>query len=289
MEQVRSSPSIMSFEIPVIVTNFRDFELEERVVRILAHRGFRIGERNITGRREVLPGEILITDEAWSSAVIPLISIPRDARGWNEGVLERFLNDQILPPLDSGNARNITSSLLIIGGEGRSEVREKLLQYLHNFGVQTTFATFDDSDLRTALIPTRRVEERRRFERFARAHFALFLIDLEATFEHRVEVTRANSLIEYRRRVHPHLALGFALIGGRKSRRREVAATLEPFTSFWIDQPREEMLQLWSMKRVREGEKFREISEWIGSPHGDSREPSALPYRALTRGGSASR
>jgi hypothetical protein len=284
MEKVLCLSSIMSSEIPRIVTEFRDFELEERVVQILAHRGFRIGERKIMGRRELLSDEILITDEEWNSNEIPIISLPRDARDWSDGDLERFLQDQILPPLITSPSEMRPHRLLLIGGENQIGIREELILTLNRKSCSTVFAPFDERDLQTALIPTRRMEERARFDRFARAELALFLIDVERLALDRSEIARAHSLIEYRRRVHRHLRLGFILIGGRKSRRNDVASLLEPFPIFWIEDVSDDLLRIWPRGKSRGESKFREIEEWIGSPHGDSRESSDLPHHALTRG-----
>lgn len=282
----------MSSEIPIIVTQFRDFDLEERVVRLLAHRGFRIGERKIMGARELGPEEILITDEQRSSEEIPLITLPIEAWQWSEIDLQRFLQHQLLPPPLITDHLIPAHRALIIGGENEIEVREDLLASLHESGAAARFASFDESDLRSALIPTRRMTERLRFDHFARAEAVLFLLGLPGVDHSRTErneIARAQSLIEYRRRVHPHLRLGFALIGGRKSKRKEISALFEPFSIFLIEDMRDDLVRIWPRKRMRGSEKFREIEEWIGSPRGDSRQSSDLQNRAPSRGARSSR
>ena len=110
-----SSELSESFVTPVIVTSFRDFELEERVVRILAHRGFQIGERKIVGTRELSSDEILITDIEVHSTDLPIISIPWQAREWDDATLQGFIRDQIYPPF--ATATSWPSVLVIAQGE----------------------------------------------------------------------------------------------------------------------------------------------------------------------------
>lgn len=270
----------MSSEIPIFVTQFRDFELEERVVRLIARRGFQIGERKIVGARDLALSEILITDQDLYSEELPVISIPKDAWQWSDLDLEKFVQHQILPPLPGA----IENHVLLSGGENFSDLREEILTALYESGHSALFVPFDENDLRTALIPTRRREERVRFDRFVQASKVLFMLKLEDSASFRNEIARAQSLIEYRRRVHPQLQLGFLVIGGRKAKRAEVAALFEPFRVFFVADPRDELVRIWSRKAPRGGRKYREIEEWIGSSHGDSGKLSDLQDRASPRG-----
>lgn len=269
-----------SLVAPVIVTSFRDFELEERVVRILAHRGFQIGERKIVGARELSSDEILITDIESQSADLPIISIPSKAREWDDASLQRFIRDQIYPPLASTTS---WPSVLVIARGEWSTLAGELVGAINSdssLGAPiANLAPFEERDLRSALVPTRRLDERVRHARFTHARCALYLAGLN-----RDELALAHSMIEYQRRIHPHLALAFLLVGGRKARRMEAASLLAPFPIFFLEDERDDFLRIWPSPRRRGEAKFSEIREWLGSLHGDSRQPRDLADRTPSRG-----
>lgn len=271
--------------VPVIVTTFRDFELEERVVRILAHRGFRIGERKIVGGRDLSSEEILITDGESQSAEFPVISIPWQAREWDDHSLQSFIRDQIHPPIPTTTS---WPSVLVIAEGAQSALAGELVGDVnahssHDLPI-AHLATFEERDLRSALVPTRRFDEQVRHARYAHARSALYLAGLD-----RKELALAHSMIEYQRRIHPHLALAFILVGGRKARRMEAASLLEPFPIFFLEDERDDFLRIWPSPRKRGEAKFSEIREWLGSLHGDSRQPRDLADRAPSRGARTSR
>lgn len=275
--------------VPVLVTSFRDFELEERVVRILSHCGFQIGERKIVGTRELLADEILITDGESQATQMPIIAIPRQARQWDDFALQRFIQDQISPPVVTESS---WPTILVIGeGEWNSLAGELVGAINSQFHLESSLgvpiaqiAPFDERDIRSALVPTRRFEERVRHTRFTHAQCALFLAGVE-----RKDVAHAHSMIEYQRRIHPHLALAFVLVGGRKARRMEATSLLEPFPIFYIEDERDDFLRIWPSQRRSGERKFSEIGEWLGSLHGDSRQPRDLADRTPSRGARTSR
>lgn len=284
-----SSESFSPLVTPVIVTSFRDFELEERVVRILSHRGFQIGERKIMGTRELLSEEILVTDVAEHSGHIPVITIPWQAREWDDASLQRSIQDQISPPLLS---QNHWSPVLVIGEGEWNPLASELVGVINSQctpqvlpgSPRAQVARFDERDIRAALVPTRRFEERVRHARFAYAQQALFLTGVD-----RKDLALAHSMIEYQRRIHPHLALAFVLVGGRKARRLEAASLLEPFPIFFLDDERDDFLRIWPSHRRSGERKFSEIGEWLGSLHGASWQPRNLADRTPSRGTRPSR
>jgi len=271
--------------VPVIVTSFRDFELEERVVRILAHRGFQIGERKIIGTRELSSDEILITDSEFQRVDLPFISIPGQARDWDDHSLQVFIRDQIHPPLVSTTS---WPAVLVIAEAEQRRLATELLGAINSHSGQglpiAQLAPFEERDLRSALVPTRRLDEQVRHARFTHARAAIYLAGID-----RKELALAHSMIEYQRRIHPHLALAFILVGGRKARRIEAASLLEPFPIFFLEDERDDFLRIWPSSRKRGDEKFSEIREWLGSLHGDSRQPRDLADRTSSRGARSSR
>jgi hypothetical protein len=276
MAMERCSSSIMSvserspLSIPVIVTSFRDFELEERVVRILAGQGFVIGERKIVTPTPIKLDEILITDSQVMDLDLPFIAIPLVAREWSDQILHSFLQSQLFPPLNDG----LQGMVIVLGSDSWRQRQEEIVATMNSHALSSIIAPFDERDIRSALIPTRRREERIRFANFAYARFALFLLGTE-----RHELAQAHSLIEYRRRVHPHLQLGFVLIGGRKAIRSEISTVLEPFPIFRIDDERDQLVKFNSRKKRQRESKFQPIVEWIGSHHGDSGKSRDLSDR----------
>lgn len=263
--------------VPVIVTNFYDFELEERAVRILAHQGFRIGDRKIGGAREVGSEEILITDSISLGSDIPVITIPREAKEWSDARLHRFLQDQLFPPLTTIAPSPDRPAIVIIGGESHPVIGDELLTTLNQSGFNSALTSFDEADLRGALVPTRRLAERERYARYAFAHAALFLLGMD-----RREAARAHSMIEYQRRIQRHLRLAFVVIGGRKSQRIELSSLLAPFPIFTLDDQSDDLFRLPKWRKARGDAKFLAIQEWLGSPYGDPRQPGDLKDRALT-------
>lgn len=264
--------------IPVIVTSFRDFELEERVVRILAAQGFVIGERKIVRPTPIRPDEILITDSQvmhLDTPFLPLIAIPSVAKEWSDQILHTFLQSHLFPPLSDGPREEEHATVIVLGGEGWKKRQEEIVATMNAHSFPSIIAPFDERDIRSALIPTRRREERIRFANFAYARCALFLLGTE-----RHELAQAHSLIEYRRRVHPHLHLGFVLIGGRKAIRSEITAVLDPFPIFRIDDERDQLVKFNSRKKRQRESKFQSMVEWIGSHHGDSGQSRYLTDRA---------
>lgn len=264
--------------IPVIVTSFRDFELEERVVKILAAQGFIIGERKIVTPTPIKLDEILITDSQamhLDLPFIPFIVVPSVAREWSDQILHSFLQSQLFPPLSENVQEQQQPMVIVLGSDSWKKRQEEIVATMNVHALSCIIAPFDERDIRSALIPTRRREERVRFANFAYARFALFLLGVE-----RHELAQAHSLIEYRRRVHPHLQLGFVLIGGRKAIRSEITTVLEPFPIFRIHDQRDQLLNFNSRKKRQRESKFQPIVEWIGSHHGDSGKSRNLSDRA---------
>lgn len=251
-------------ELPIIITSFRDFELEERVIRILSQMGFPIGDRKIVGDRRMEPREILITDQHLVSNEIPIIALPAQAQRFNDVMLHHFLSRYFIP-----HSRSTPSGLVITGGESLTELRGELLTYLAPFGAR--LAHYEEGDRNLALIPTRRKSELERMARFSDSQIALFLLAAD-----RKESQRAESFIEYRRRIHPHLEMAFVIHGGRKQMKSEIRAMLEPFMIFWIEDERDDLFRLRLRKPARGRERFLEIAEWIGSRHGDAHQSRTL-------------
>lgn len=251
-------------ELPIIITRFRDFELEERVIRILSQMGFPIGERKIVGDRTIEPREILITDQKIDSSEVPIIGLPTQTQHFNDLMLHHFLSRFFIPHFLS-----TPSGLVITGGETLTELRGELLTFLAPFGAR--LASYRDGDCNLALIPTRRKSELERIARFSDSARALFLLAAE-----RKESHLAQSFIEYRRRIHPHLEMGFVIHGGRKQMKSEIRAMLEPFRIFWLEDDHDDLFRLRLRKPARGSERFLEIAEWIGSHHGDAHQPRTL-------------
>jgi len=250
-----------AFQVPVIVTSFRDFELEERAVRLLAQMGFAIGDRKIVGAREVGESEILVTDTRALVRGAPSIIVDPQMHHWSDATLHRHLYRQFIPVGDRGAEVVITSSV------AQQQLRGDLIAALTRAQIKAIQATFDERDIRLALIPTRRREEIDRLDRFAKASLALHVLDADLR-----ELALAQSLIEYRRRIHTHLELCFLVVGGRKRIRSQIAISLEPFPIFWIEDEREDLVRLvWSARR-QGSDRFEQIVKWIGSRHGDSRQ-----------------
>ncbi len=260
-------------ELPIIITSFRDFELEERVIRIFSHMGFPIGERKIVGDRRIEPQEILITDQQLVSTEIPIIALPKGAELFTDVMLHHYLSQHFIP-----HASAKPSGLVIAGGETLTDLRNDLLTHLAPFAPR--IASYQDGDCNLALIPTRRKAELERMARFSDSSKALFLLAAD-----RKESRLAESFIEYRRRIHPHLEIAFVIHGGRKQMKLEIKAMLEPFRIFWLEDERDDLFRLRLRKRPQGSERFFEISEWIGSHHGDAHQPRILlePARDNTR------
>lgn len=262
--------------IPLVVTSFRDFELEERVVRIMAYRGFRIGDRKIAGIVKLAAEEILLTDMEFELDDAACINLPTEARNWNEEQLQTFLRHQISPPVSPDLK---WPDVLIVAESQRALFAEELVRSINGMGLLAVIAPFEERDLRMALVPTRRYEERVRHSRFAHAETVLFLLGTD-----RREVAMARSMIEYYRRIHPHLNLGFILLGGRKAERSEVKSHLEPFSIFYLRDDRDEVLRLWPSRNDKSDRKFLEIKEWIGSLHGNPGQSGNCKNGAPARG-----
>ncbi len=263
-EDHSSLSTISDQELPIIITTFNDFEFEERVIRLLSQMGFPIGERKILGQRAIGPGEILVTDQDVNSKEIPIISLATEAKFLSDPMLHHHLSQHFIP--HSGSS---PSGLVITGGEGLIDVRGELLAFLAPFAPR--LASFQEGDCRLALIPTRRRDELDRLARFSDSSIALFLLSAE-----RKESHLATSFIEYRRRIHPHLQVAFVIHGGRKQIKAELGALLEPFTIFWLEDERDDLLRIRWGKRAQGNERFHEISEWIGSHYGDAHQPRTL-------------
>lgn len=259
------SSLIMSTEVlPVIVTSFKDFELEERVIRVLSHMGFPIGRRKILGEREIAPGEILVTDQVPFSPEIPAICLPKEMQRVDDTRLHHFFARHFIPIGES-----IRSGVVVTGGSTLIGLRGELLESLASFGAR--YAPFEEGDRNLALIPTRRREELLRLARFSESSIAIFLLEADRT-----QLELAQSFIEYRRRIHPHLEIAFVTYGGRKQIKSEISANLEPFTIFWVDDERDDLFRLSWRKRLRGPARFRHLAEWIGSRHGGAYQPRNL-------------
>lgn len=259
--------------VPVIITSFRDFELEERAVRLLSQMGFAIGDRKIVGVRNVHSNEIVVTDQSSVSALaeeegIPSIVLTPQVHQWSDASLHHFLYRSFIPEGEDGAEVVITSSPEHRWRDER--LRSELIGACARAQVKAIQATFDERDIRLALIPTRRKEEIDRLDRFAKASLALLILGA-----HPKELRIAESLIEYRRRIHTHLDLAFVVVGGRKRIRAQIASALEPYPLFWIEDESEELVRLrWPMSKGG-SDRFERIVEWIGSRHGDSRQSRA--------------
>ena len=253
-----------NLELPLIITSFRDFELEERVIRLLSEMGFPIGERKIVGDRMIESREILITDQQILSNDLPIIALPFDAQHFSDAMLHHFLSRHFIP-----HTKPAPSGLVIVGGESLTALRHELLAYLTPFGPR--LAHYQDGDRHLALIPTRRKSELERLTRFSDSSKALFLLAADRT-----ECQLAESFIEYRRRIHPHLDIAFVIHGGRKQVKAEMRGILEPFVIFWLEDERDDLFRLRLRKRPRGSDRFLEISEWIGSHHGDAQQSRTL-------------
>lgn len=253
-----------SHDLPIIITSFRDFELEERVIRLLSYMGFPIGERKILGERTIEPGEILVTDQNLASRDIPIISLPADSEQISDTTLFHYLSQHFIP-----QRKSMPSGLVITGGETLIELRSELLAHLAPFSPR--LAQYQIGDCNLALIPTRRKEELDRLARFSESSRALFLLAAD-----RLESQVAQSFIEYRRRIHPHLEIAFVIHGGRKQIKTEISAMLEPFAIFWLEDESEDFFRLRWGKRPQGSERFQKISEWIGSHHGDANQSRTL-------------
>jgi hypothetical protein len=257
----------MSLEVPMIITNFIDFELEERIVRLLSGMGFRIADRKIMSEILIIGDEILVVDEASTARLradsLPSIVIPEGASQWSDLQLFTYLRHHFTPESDGDSSFDI----VITGTDSASRLRTELMVYLNASSLSVANGRFDESDLRLALVPTRRKDELVRLNRFARAKAALFLLAADPK-----EVERAKVFIEYRTRVHPHLDLGFVVIGGRKSVRSQVMADLQPFRCFLLA-GHDDLLRLsFASGRGDHRQRFEQIAEWIGSRHGVARK-----------------
>ncbi len=264
-ESSDSHSAISRVELPVIVTSFRDFDLEERAVRLLAQMGSVIGDRKILGERAIAANEILVTDYQQSQRELPTIVLSQEMHHWSDQRLHDFFLRQFIP------ARAHQSEVVISSLPGQEEVRSDLIAFLNRSETSAIYAPFDERDLHLALIPTRREDEIERLNRFALAKFALFVLPAD-----RKEIRHAVTFIEYRRRIHPHLDLAFIVVGGRKQVRNEIAAALEPFPIFWLSNERDELVRLGWPRRAERSERFTPILQWIGSRRGDARQPGSL-------------
>lgn len=257
----------MSLEVPMIVTNFVDFELEERTVRLLSGMGFRIADRKILSEILIAGDEILVIDQASQRELdtesLPSIVIPEGASQWSDSRLFTHLRRHFTPDSNGDPSFDI----VITGTDSTVTIRSELIAHLNTASLSAANGRFDEGDLRLALVPTRRNEELLRLNRFTRARIALFLLAADPK-----EVERARVFIEYRNRVHPHLDLGFVVIGGRKPLRSQVMADLQPFPCFHLV-GHDDLLRLTFVPgKGDKRQRFQQIVEWIGSRHGVARK-----------------
>lgn len=253
----------MSLDVPMIVTSFVDFELEERTVRLLSGMGFRIANRKILSEVVLHSDEILVLDQGSRMKIgadsLPSILIPEQASGWSDSRLFTYLRRHFTPEADGGP----TFDVVITGTDSSVALRSELITYLNAASLSTANGRFEDGDLSLALIPTRRREDLHRLNRFAGARVALFLLAADPK-----EVERAKVFIEYQSRVHPHLELGFVVTNGRKSSRSQLVRDLEPFPCFHLAGS-DDLLRLTFLSgNGDQRQRFQQIVEWIGSLHG---------------------
>ena len=258
----------MSLDVPLIVTSFLDFELEERAVRLLSGMGFRIADRRILSKLSLEGDEILVIDQANEPKMMinsmPSIVVPQEASHWSDARLFSFFRRHFMTEIDDASAPD----LLVCAGDSVAHLRSDLISYLSSSSLAVMQARFEERDIQLALIPTRRSEEISRLSRFARARIVLYLLAADLD-----EVQRAKRFMEYRERIHLHLQLGFVVFGGRRTTRAQVAAALEPFPVFHISGRDDDLLRLsFASSHGRKMQRFQQIMEWIGSCHGIARE-----------------
>lgn len=258
----------MSLDVPLIVTSFLDFELEERAVRLLSGMGFRIADRRILSKLSLEGDEILVMDQANEPKMMinsrPSIVVPQEASHWSDARLFSFFQRHFIIEIDDVPA----SDLLVCAGDSVAHLRSDLISYLSSSSLAVMQARFEERDIQLALIPTRRSEEISRLSRFARARIALYLLAADLD-----EVQRAKRFMEYRERIHRHLQLGFVVFGGRRTIRTQVTAALEPFPVFHISGRDDDLLRLsFASSHGQKMQRFQQIMEWIGSCHGIARE-----------------
>jgi len=262
-------------EIPQVLTSFFDFELEEKVVKLLTRMGYPIVARQIRSDELAslfdLGPYFLVTDlEKYdgSSALV----IPRSAVAWSERGLQELISNKIFNLSSSSYSQLGRSALQVVitGSEShRSFINHYQERYADEYPLRAHFP-YSESDLQLALIPTRRRNEIERVRSLQESGAALFVTSLR-----REEIDSAHSFIEYRRRIHPHLSISFlaieegATVSIKKSR-STLNAQFHPFPFFSIS-PRALMGQeaqqnLFDRSQLRRSEAtFVAIGKWLGS------------------------
>jgi hypothetical protein len=260
-------------EIPQVLTSFQNFELEEKVVRLVARMGYPVVARQI--RRDELAASVdfkLLFTDLEKYAGLGGVIIPKSALGWSERGLQDFISQRIFNFTRSNKSLESQRSLQVVitGSESyRSLIHHYQERFSEMYPVRAHFP-FSERDIQLALIPTRRRDEIERVQSLQESGAALFVTTLR-----REELDSAHSFIEYRRRIHPHLSISFLVIeegatDSIKKLRSTLIAQLHPFPFFSIS-PRALIGQggqrnLFDHSHYRRSEAtFAAIGKWLGS------------------------
>jgi hypothetical protein len=264
-----------------VSTFFHDFALEEVTVAHLTAMGYQLAHR-VVGREpwqvgDTFSADLLVTDLA-SINGDRVIVIPDQARRWGRSEFIDHLHRTLYRNWqDFGH---VQERVIVIGSAAVKADGEELVALLQRMQLldaeESSSAIFHEEDLELAMMPTRRSEEIERIMRIQGASKALFLLKAG-----RAEISRGESFLEYRRRMHQRLEVGFVLISSRdaESKRfvKEVQSLFHPLPVFSIPAAalsRSPIRSNLMGAKAQSGLRFprlriKELAEWLGSTRGD--------------------
>lgn len=267
-----------------VSTLFRDFSLEEWTVSQLNQMGYCLADRIVTadplGQMDQFDADLIFTDHPHFSGD-RVVTIPPEAIRWSTQTFIDHLHRTLHRSWQHRNG--IDGDVLIIGSAGVLPYCQEIFRTLLNSRLITdspeAVAIFHEEDHALALMPTRRINEIRRIARLQVASRALFVVGAS-----RAELAGAQSFMEYQRKIHSGLDLGFMFISSREfSSKREVTqakALLHPFPVFPVSVSGFELARAGSnlapkaslsrtqIRRLR----IKEIANWLGSTRGSEKE-----------------
>ncbi|MDA0216932.1 MAG: hypothetical protein O3A12_01230 [Actinobacteria bacterium] len=281
--------------LPNIATSFFDFELEEIVVQFLSRIGYQILHRQISDQvinhLEHQSKLLLFTDRIDVKHEF-VITIPREAKFWEQKELLNFLHNRLFQRASSHVEKN---GLVITGSDSYKLLFEDFNSHFSDKHPIRHHFSFNEEDLDLALLPTRRNLEIDRIQKLQEVESVLYIFQAN-----RHELASAHTFIEYQRRIHNHLSLAFLPISFSSSSLAkkviaEISAALDPFPIFLIRLSHRELERSLFHRRsllelnpkIAGALQFKEIEKWLGSTRGISKRTKMGENNALTRGSKA--
>jgi hypothetical protein len=221
-----------------VSTLFSDFALEELAVSHLTQMGYHLAHRVVGLERwqgsESFDADLIVTDFA-SISGDRVIVIPPEAIRWNRDAFTDHLHKMFYT--NWYRFGHVSEHFLALGSASVRSDTEDIVEGLIGMqlldGEMRSIETFHEGDLTLAMMPTRRSGEIERIRRIQSATKALFLFK-----EGRAELARAESFVEYQRRMHHGLKVGFLAIASSdlhlKRFIKEAEVALGPFPVFSI-------------------------------------------------------